>query len=119
MEAVSIQAKCQLFVSILYFVSMLVHHQCQLLSVVRMHVSDSAKPFRTFRYSTLETKYDYITIIISLSTKDSTYLNTYRLSDLFSHASHTQHSCKIQYVDFQMGCVILTNYFNSHPKSLV
>ena len=33
------------------------------------------------------------------------------LTNLFSHDSHTQHSCKIQSVDFQMGLVILTNYF--------
>jgi hypothetical protein len=38
-----------------------------------------------------------------------------QFTDLFSHAGHTQH-CKIQSVDFQMGRVILTNYFNSHPS---
>ena len=47
------------------------------------------------------------------------FLKLYLLTDLFSHAGHTQHSCKIQSVDFQMGRVMLTNYFNSHPKSLV
>ena len=44
-----------------------------------------------------------------------TLILTYLLTDLFSHAGHTQH-CKIQSVDFQMGRVILTNYFNSHPS---
>jgi hypothetical protein len=44
---------------------------------------------------------------------------TYLLTDLFSHADHTQHSCKLQSVDFQIGRVILTNHFNSHPTSLV
>jgi hypothetical protein len=28
---------------------------------------------------------------------------TYLLTNLFNHAGHTQHSCKIQCVDFQMG----------------
>ena len=42
---------------------------------------------------------------------------TYLLKIIFNHACHTQHIfVKIQWVDFQMGRVILTNYLNSHPS---
>ena len=36
-----------------------------------------------------------------------TLILTYLLTDLFSHAGHTQH-CKIQSVDFQMGLYLQT-----------